>query len=117
MFDNFWVIFGSLIIGIVLIICAVSAISERVSAPLLAQIDSMGYKSSEVRIFCRRIDASLEDFISSDGLKKQYEIFSSGGTSDFIKTAESNKKSKEARAQGQAVGMSTGLAIGMSSGQ
>lgn len=105
------------ILVIVIFILIAAFITDRVCEPLLDKITSLGYDSKDVHVFLRRIDASLEDFLDSPGLRKQYESFSKGETTDFIRTAESNKKSKDARIEGQAAGMATGIAVGVAAGR
>ena len=80
-------------------------ITDYFRNPMLKEISSMGYDVKDVRIFLRRIDGSLEDFISSKGLRLQYEAFSRGESTAFINKAEDLKKEKEATANGLMRGM------------
>lgn len=77
------------------------------------EIRAIGYDNpEEVQIFCRRIGASLEDFINSPGIRRQYEIFSAGGSSDFIKQAEEKRRTDEAESSARSSGLVTGMAMG-----
>ena len=105
-------------VGLLLIVLGLSfataTITTAVCRKPLAVISELGYNAPEVQIFCRRIDASLEDFLYSPGLRKQYEAFVNGETTDFIYSAENNKQKKDARNSGYANGVAAGLAVGLS---
>ncbi len=76
------------------------------------KINLLGYKDlDDIQIFLNRIDADLDDFILSKGIRKQYELFTEGKSSNFIKTAEANKKLKEAESNGYSTGLVTGIAV------
>ena len=81
---------------------------------LTPQINTLGYTDiPDIRVFLRRIGGSLEDFISSEGLRKQYDLFKSGASSNFIKEAESKKKADDAESSGRAQGIAIGIGSGM----
>lgn len=89
-----WVI-GLAIITVIIFIGG--TIYDKTIANLSKDIEKIGYSDfGDVQVFCKRIDASLEDFIASPGLRKQYELFKDGKISDFIKTAEANKQKSDA---------------------
>jgi hypothetical protein len=113
-FDNPLVFIACFVIGSFALIFGIFTLSENACKPMLQEISDMGYDAKDVRVFLRRIDGSLENFLESKGLRLQYQAFSRGESTDFIRTAEVVKKANDARASGQATGMATGMAIGIS---
>lgn len=119
---TWWDDFGGLVIGIVVFIAVIgisiwigNIIRDKTIEDLRSKIEALGYDDLyDIQVFCNRIGADLEDFIGSKGLRKQYELFRDGKSSEFIKSAEAKKKADDAESRGRAQGMATGLAVGMS---
>lgn len=111
-----WVCIVVIIIaGIVLIVKMFQKFDDEQFEERCKQVKLLGYSDiNDIVVFCNRIGADLEDFALSKGLRKQYELFSEGKTSDFIAKAESVKKAKDSEDSGLATGMAIGLATGMS---
>jgi hypothetical protein len=78
------------------------------------KIKSLGYKDlDDIKVFLERIDSDYSDFIKSKGIRKQYEVFSEGKTSNFIETAQASKKASDAESSGMTTGLAAGLATGV----
>ena len=120
--DDFWYsIWGFLSIVGIIIFCFIGVIfiADKIRTQtineLTPDIHALGYDDHvEVQIFCEIISVSLENFIASKGLQKQYEAFRNGEDTKFMQEARVKKKATDAQASGQATGLATGLAIGMS---
>jgi len=76
------------------------------------EISRMGYDTKDVYVFLEYTGAYGSDFINSQGLRKQYELFRDGGSTSFIQAARNHKEVENARAHGQITGMALGMAIG-----
>lgn len=115
-FDNPLVIVVCVVICLIVLVGGIATFSKMACNPMLQEISDMGYDAKDVRVFLRRIGGSLENFLESNGLRLQYQAFSRGESTDFIRTAEGVKKANDARASGQATGMATGIATGTATG-
>ena len=90
---------GISIIVILAIFLVCVSVRDKVCLGIFERIKELGFKDpEEVQIFCLRIGASLEDFIASKGLQKQYLRFARGEDTEFIRKAEAHKDSEEAKA-------------------
>jgi hypothetical protein len=74
-----------------------------------AILKSMGYNVDDVSVFLGSIGRDSQDFLKSPSLRKQYDKFNNGETSNFINQAQ-NKHDKESS---QSTGLATGIAVGM----
>lgn len=112
--DSFWLVIVLIVVGVVLcILCFGWFSGEYIARELTPKIKDLGYEDVEdVQVFCQRIGASLEDFIKSKGLRRQYERFREGSSTDFIQQAEAKKKRDDAESEGQATGMAIGVGMG-----
>jgi hypothetical protein len=110
-----WVVVG--IIGLIVVIkfsiWVYNAIEES-NIEENKKLAKLGYKDKDdIEVFLDKIDSSMYDFLRSKGLRKQYELFTEGVSSDFIKNVISNKKAKEAEGGGLMTGLVIGTAAGM----
>lgn len=71
------------------------------------QMAIAGWDVNDIQVFLDKTGSSWFDFRDSDGLKKQYQIFSHGQSSSFIDEAIAKKRADEAQATANmAVGLS-----------
>lgn len=78
----------------------------------LSTITKIGYDAKDVEIFCRYIGISLEDFIDSEGIKKQYELFRQGYITEYMRQARENKMKEGGKTTGIAIGVGVGYLLG-----
>lgn len=64
--------------------------------PIRMELSHAGYDVPDVEVFLGRIGSNLTEFKNSGGLRKQYELFANGESSDFIKQARAEKQAEEA---------------------
>lgn len=69
---------------------------EKHDQELRNQISEMGYQADDVEVFLKGTDFDYDDFIKSEGLKKQYEKFLSGESANYMDNARADKKSSDA---------------------
>lgn len=104
MFDNKASIL-TLVIAIVLIFYAANY-AQKVQTENRNQLSSQGFNVNDVEIFIKGTDYTLEDFLKSPSLRKQYELFQDGNN-EFMYKARLNKKANDAEDSAAfAVGMS-----------
>lgn len=109
-----WLLLSVIVIALIVwMVRDLSKASREKFQEQCKNIRKFGYQDiDDIQVFLNRIDADLDDFIHSKGLRKQYEIFSKGETSNFINKAEAQKKSDDAEAIGNASGLATGIVVG-----
>jgi hypothetical protein len=119
-FDDWGLTFWGWVVVALLINWAICWVSKKIGESneedeqeRYKTIKALGYSDmDDIQVFCNLLDLDLDDFIASKGVRKQYEIFSEGKTSDFMEAAIAKKKADEAEAAGHSSGLLTGLVIG-----
>lgn len=102
-----------MIVALLVLIFVGAVVDHKEITQIRISLESVGYDVYDVEFFLKTIGASLKDFNNSPSLRKQYEVFKSGGSSDFIQQAVSEKKQSQAKSSGMATGMAVGMATGM----
>lgn len=95
-FDNFleWIM-KTIIVGFILILVfgiGAITIDYFIYEPRdFVKIEAMGYKKCDVKVFLNDTGLSRQEFIDSEFVRQQFEIFKSGKTSEFIESARHRK--------------------------
>lgn len=101
----------SAIVAIMLIVISGVIGMEKRMEEIKAGIYDLGYDVKEVEVFCSRIGATLEDFLVSQGLQRQYLKFINGETTDFIRKSEYEQESNRSSSSNFATGIAVGASL------
>ncbi len=114
-FKEILVIVAIVVIFIFALLKSADFYKNKAMMPFLSALKSRNFDVNEVRIFCKIYDYSLEDFLDSKVLQKQYEFWIEGGDIDFMKQIKAKKDKEEARSSGVASGLAAGMLMGVNS--
>jgi len=104
-----------IVLVVIFVFTVCSTINVKVIDNLTREINNLGYKDMpDIRVFCYSIGRGLEDFISSKGIRNQYELFAKGTSSGFIQQAQAEHKADIAQSNGFVGGLVAGMALGNS---
>lgn len=113
--------FKELIIGCLIIFgivfCATKIVEESNNNYKLitTEIASLGYNMKDVEVFCKSFEYSIEDFISSEGLRKQYESWRKGENMQSDRLTVLAKQSADRAASNASTAMvMSAMSMGMS---
>lgn len=84
-------------------------------APLTDQqkIEAYNYSYASVQVFLNLIGATNDQFLSSQGLRKQFELYENGTMTDFIRSAEEKRAGQDMANRAASNAMIGGMLGGM----
>lgn len=112
--DAVLIVLGVIIVLFFGIIIATGLSYRKEQNKAKAEIQHLGYHIGDVEVFCETLGVRYSDFMKSQSLRNQYEIFKSGYTTEFIRSAIDKKKSDDAEFNAMNAGMAVGVSMNSS---